>query len=106
LHGQVRQIRRPGEPGPRFTYTPDAGYVGPDRFDYTCNTSAEAFGTVHITVRPAPAAHMAPPPARPIPPQLPATGTAGLAPQVGTGAGLVLAGALVLWLGRRRRSHR
>ncbi len=84
-----------------FTYTPDPGYVGPDQFDYQCITSAETYGTVRITVLPAPPGETTqpPPPARPA---LPATGVA-VGGELAAGLGLLVAGVVGLWLARRRR---
>jgi hypothetical protein len=105
--------------GESLAYTPDRGYVGPDQLDYACNASAEAFGTVFITVVPAPAGRHAPPAGRHAPPARPAlpvpsvraapapptglatTGMSGLPLQFAVGCGLVLAGVLGLWLSRR-----
>jgi hypothetical protein len=95
-----------------LTYTSDAGYTGPDQFDYACLTSEGVFGTVFVQVHPAPATTQPTQPAAPVQPteppptaaELAGTGseTAGVA---GAGAALVLAGALllgVLALTRRR----
>jgi hypothetical protein len=101
-HGRVGTVGD-GFGGHRFTYTPAPGYLGRDRFDYACNTSAELFGAIFITVLPAPPARLVPvpPAARP---GLAATGTASPAPQVALGGGLVLIGTVIVWVGRR--SHR
>jgi LPXTG-motif cell wall-anchored protein len=102
-HGLLRPASPRPSVGERFTYSPDRGYVGPDQFDYSCVTSAEAFGTYFITVLPTPPAHALPPPARVLPPQLPATGPSGLPPLLAVAVGLLLAGTATTWLARRQR---
>jgi len=90
--------------GKRVVYTSDAGYTGPDQFDYTCVVSEGVFGTVFVQVQPAPAGTVEPTqPAAVVEPtgpppsagELAGTGseTAGIA---AAGAALVLAGALLL----------
>jgi hypothetical protein len=101
-HGTIRPVSPPPSVGEQFSYRPDPGYIGPDQLRYGCVTSAETFGTFFFTVVPAPSrppAHAAPSP----PPQLPATGLAGLRRQVGIGGLLVLGGTMLTRLGRRRQ---
>jgi hypothetical protein len=81
-----------------FTYTPAAGFVGKDSFDYSCITSAAQFGTIHLTVVPAAVAPTTPPAAG-----LPATGPSRQPGELGIGLGLVLVGVVVLWLTRGGR---
>jgi hypothetical protein len=85
-----------------FTYTPVAGFVGADSFNYSCITSAAQFGTIHLTVVPA-VPSTTPPAAAGLPP----TGPSRLPTELGIGVGLVLVGGIAVWLtrpGRRARS--
>jgi len=109
-HGRVTVT---GDTG--LTYTSDAGYAGPDQFDYACLTSEGVFGTVFVQVHPAaagtvgptrPAAVVQPTGPPPSAGPLASTGSdsAGIA---ASGAALVLAGALLLGgLALTRRAQR
>ena len=109
-HGRVTVT---GDTG--LTYTSDAGYAGPDQFDYACLTSEGVFGTVFVQVHAAatgtveptrPAAVVQPTEPPPSAGALASTGSdsAGIA---ASGAALVLAGALLLGgLGLTRRAQR
>ena len=99
-HGTVRPQDAGGEAF--FTYAPTAGFVGKDSFDYSCITSAAQFGTIHLTVVPAAVAPPTTPPAS----GLPATGSSRLPGELGIGLGLVLIGAVLLWLTRGDRPVR
>ena len=99
-HGSLRQLAA-GNANNTYVYTSDPGYVGPDRFDYLCHEEGSD-GTVFITVvaaapEPTPSVR----PAQPTPPTLPATGST-IGGTVILGAGLLLAGAILIALTRRR----
>jgi hypothetical protein len=109
-HGRVAVT---GDSG--LTYTSDAGYTGPDQFDYACLTSEGLFGTVFVQVHPAAAGTVEPTrPAAAVQPTAPPPSAGALASTgsesagiAASGAALVLAGALLLGgLGLTRRAQR
>jgi hypothetical protein len=110
-HGTLRLLP-PGNFGfAAFTYTSNRGYVGPDPFDYICAGGDLVFGTVFITVVPAPA-EPTPPATGAAPPTPPATAAdlaatgAALRGELTAGVGLLLLGALLVWFSRPRRHAR
>lgn len=112
-------VTRPGHgtavvAGTTIRYTPAAGFSGTDRFSYTITTAnGSATAAVRVSVAAAAPTTSAPAPT-PTPtasaaaassssaPELAATGAAGAQPLAWTGGGLVTAGALALFAGRRR----
>jgi hypothetical protein len=102
-HGSLRLVDLAR--GEAARYTPAAGFVGTDSFDYECGASANTLGTVTLHVLAAPPTSAAPP-VPTVPPAgtaLPDTGLTRLPVLLGTGLSLLLAGALAVRLGRRRR---
>jgi hypothetical protein len=85
-----------------FIYTPNPGFVGADRFDYGCITSAETFGTVFVTVLAAPPTATPPPPAQP---GLPATGVPIRRQLLGAAVLLAVGAATVLLARPHPRRH-
>ncbi|HVQ97039.1 MAG TPA: Ig-like domain-containing protein [Mycobacteriales bacterium] len=102
-HGSLRLVELAD--GEAARYTPAAGFVGTDSFDYECGASTNTLGTVTLHVLAAPQTSAAPP-VTTVPPAgtaLPNTGATRLPVLLGTGLSLLLAGALAVRLGRRRR---
>ena len=89
-----------------LTYRSAAGYIGSDSFTWNCLSSYLEVVRYHIKVLPRPVAATALRPTSPAPAAaLPATGAAQVPATVEVGLGLVVAGALVTRLARRRRGR-
>jgi LPXTG-motif cell wall-anchored protein len=97
-HGSLRNVTT--SDGIAVRYTPRAGFIGTDSFDYECGASTNTLGTVTIHVRPV-TAGPPPPAAPPAGSALPNTGASHLPLLLGAGLALLAAGAGALRLGRR-----
>ena len=85
-----------------LTYTSDAGYTGPDQFDYSCLISEGVFGTVFVQVHPAAATtgpSQSTPSIQPVQPTEAAPSAPVLASTGSDTSGVTLAGAALVLVG-------